>query len=113
MKTWILCALLGLSAPTAKPIALTVSPRLSFAPADLHIRLRVHAAPDDRWITVMADSGEFYRRSGWTIDHACVLYVIQWRALPAGDYDVLAQLGHGDVTTASARMSVQVMGAGP
>lgn len=97
----------------AKPIELNVSPRIAFAPASLTIQVRVHASPEDRWINVVTDSGEFYRRSDFTIEPDRTLYRIDWRALPAGDYDVIAVIGHGDTVTGRDRQSVQITAVGP
>lgn len=107
---WTICALAH-AAAEAKPIQLQISPRIAFAPADLNIQVRVHASPDDRWIDVQTDGGEFARRSAWSIEPDRTLYIVNWRSLPAGEYDVIARLGHADIISGSDRMSVQIQGA--
>jgi hypothetical protein len=76
-----------------KPILLTVRPQIAFAPTDLQISVRVHPGESDRWISVQADSGEFSRRSDWTIEGDRVLYSFVWKDIPAGDYTIVASLG--------------------
>lgn len=110
---FFLFALLKLTADAPKPIELHVSPRIAFAPASLAIQVRVHASPEDRWINIVTDSGEFYRRSDFSIEPDRTLYRIEWRALPAGEYDVIAVIGHGDVVTGRDRQSIQIASNGP
>jgi hypothetical protein len=110
VTVWVLFTLLHLAQAAPRPIEVKVSPRIAFAPASLVIQVRVHASPEDRWIDVQTDGAEFARRSQWSIEPDRTLYRVDWRALPAGDYDVCARLGHGDVVTGSDRMSVQIQG---
>lgn len=109
---FFLLGLLKLTADAPKPIELHVSPRIAFAPASLAIQVRVHASPDDRWINIVTDSGEFYRRSEWSIEPGRSLYRVDWKGLSAGEYDVIAVIGHGDVETGRDRQSVQIAGNG-
>lgn len=95
-----------------KPIQLTVRPLITFAPADLQIRVRVHPGEEDRWISVQADSGEFSRRSEWTIEGDRPLYSFFWKDVPAGEYIVVASIG-GTGLRASDRATVIVRGLGP
>jgi hypothetical protein len=113
VKTGILLFLLSLATETPRSIELHVSPRIAFAPANLSIQIRVHAGPDDRWINIMTDSGEFYRRSDWSIEPDRVLYRVEWKGLPAGEYDVRAFIGHGDVITGRDSQTVQIASIGP
>lgn len=92
-----------------KPIQLTVRPMIAFAPTDLQIRVRVHPGDDDRWISVQADSGEFSRRSDWTIEGDRPLYSFWWKDIPAGEYEVTAIIG-GTTVHASDRVTVIVRG---
>jgi hypothetical protein len=108
---WAIFFLLHMAVSAPQPIAISVSPRLAFAPANLSIQVRVHPSPDDRWIDVQTDGGEFARRSQWSIEPSRTLYRVDWRDVPAGDYAILARLGHGDQVSGSDRVSVQLMGA--
>ncbi len=107
---WVLATLTHLVITGPKPLQLTVRPLISFAPVNLEIRVRVHAEEADRWISVRTDSGEFSRRSDWTIEPDRVLYSFWWRDLPKGEYVVVATVGHGDVVRASDRVSITVQG---
>jgi hypothetical protein len=108
---WAIFYLMHIVQAAPKSIAISVSPRLAFAPANLSIQVRVHPSPDDRWIDVQTDGGDFARRSAWSIEPSRTLYRVDWRAVPAGDYAIVARLGHGDVISGSDRVSVQLMGA--
>lgn len=100
----------GLSSP--KPIALKVRPLIAFAPTDVFLQVRVHPAESDRWISVVADSGEFRRSSDWTIEGDRTLYSYWWKDIPAGDYEIVARMGYGNTITASDRLTIKVQGRG-
>ena len=95
-----------------KPIALKVRPLIAFAPTDVYLQVRVHPTPDDRWISVVMDSGEFSRRSDWTIEGDRTLYSFWWKDVPAGEYQLDARLGNSGGITASDRVSILVQGRG-
>lgn len=109
----VLAGLAHLVVTDPKPLHLTVRPLISFAPTNVEIKVRVHADTEDRWISVQADSGEFARRSDWTIEGDRVLYVVSWRDLPAGEYDITASIGHGDQIRAQDRAHIVVNGFWP
>lgn len=106
----ILTALAHLVAHDPKPIQLTVRPMVAFAPTDVQIKVRVHPEPDDRWIVVQTDSGEFARSSYWSIEGDRPLYSFWWTSVPAGSYEIVALLGHGSTVRASDRVSILVQG---
>ena len=108
---WFLAMLAHAVVNDPKPITLRVSPLISFAPTNLEISVRVRAGANDRWVSVQADSGEFSRRSDWTIEGDRVLYSFTWRDVPAGEYLVVAAIGSTDVR-ATDRVSVIVRGLG-
>jgi hypothetical protein len=74
--------------------AIAVSPRQSFAPASLVVR--VHVTPDvaNRALEVVAESEDYYRSSRIQLDGdgAPVTSSLEFRSLPGGDYDVRAIL---------------------
>ena len=83
------------SAPSvnaSERLALAVSPRHSFAPASLVVR--VHVTPDvaNRALEVVAESEDYYRSSRIQLDGdgAPATSVLECRSLPGGDYDVRA-----------------------
>jgi hypothetical protein len=74
----------------AKALSMAVSPRQTFAPANLFIRLDVTPDAENRAIEVVADSGSFYRSSRAPLegDRAPRIVDMRLRDLPGGDYDV-------------------------
>lgn len=106
----VLFTLLHLAIAAPKPIQLQISPRVAFAPATLAIRVRVHPNEQDRWILVVTDGPNFYRRSDWEINPNQITYPVIWPNVPAGAYDVVAKVGHGDTVTASDVVSVEING---
>lgn len=93
-----------------KPLRVTVRPAVSFAPADLQIQVRVQPDEADRWISVGMDNGEYRRTSGFTIEPDRKLYTVSWTGIPAGEYLILAAIGHGDQTRATDAARVTVAG---
>lgn len=92
-----------------KAIELAVSPRLAVqGPVTLSLRVRVHAEPQDRWITVQMDDGDFRRESTWAPDPNRTLYTFNWRDVPGGDYEVVAAIGDAEHVRATDRQSVQI-----
>lgn len=94
---------------TEKALRLHVSPLVSFEPANLAIQVRVSPEPEDRWIVVQTDSGDFERLSGFTITNDQRLYVVSWPRVPAGEYDVRAAIGSGDRARATDVVRVTVV----
>lgn len=109
----LLCAVFSMSlAP--KPLTLHVSPKVSFAPATLRIRLRVHPDERDRWIRVALEGDAFATSHEWTIATDQTLYGFDFKDVPSGEYIVDARIGHtGGNLCASDRQAVQVVTVGP
>lgn len=105
----VLVLLLHATVAEKRALRLQVTPLVSFAPATLAVQVRVQVDPDDRWISVGTDNGEFRRVSGFTISQERSFYMIDWREVPAGDYVVVAAIGHGDVTRAEESVRVTVI----
>jgi hypothetical protein len=84
----------SISASGGEPIQVAVSPSISFAPSNLRIRVRVTPNPENRALTVVAESGDFYRSSQIQLegDHAPATTMIEFRGLPGGDYEIVAAL---------------------
>jgi len=87
------CAILLLAVTTldsATPLKMEVSPAVSRAPAVLKVRVMLNAMPDDRILTVAAESATFYRSSEIELDGARSnpLNVFEFRDLPTGLYQV-------------------------
>ena len=72
----------------------TVRPAIAKAPAELRIEVWVAANDDNRAVEIALDSGEFYRSSEIALDgaQAAQSFTVEYRAVPAGDYEVLVRL---------------------
>src|SRR5262249_12634924 len=72
------------------PLALRVSPAVSFAPANLIVRATVEANADNRSMEVVAESADFYRSSAIELDgdRAPRTRMFEFRSLPPGVYEV-------------------------
>jgi hypothetical protein len=116
-KGWV-CALamMATTVTSAKePLALRVSPAMSFAPADLMIRARVEPDADNRAMEVVAESGDFYRSSSIQLegDRAPRTVTLEFRGLPPGEYAVTAVvIGNDGQRRGLARSHVNVMESG-
>jgi hypothetical protein len=105
----------ALSLNASDRLAVAVSPRQTFAPASLVVR--VHITPDvaNRALEVVAQSEDYYRSSRIQLDGdgAPATSLLELRGLPDGVYDVQASLidstGH---QRASAREHVVVLPSG-
>jgi predicted phage tail protein len=97
-----------------QPVSIRVSPEIAFAPANVVIRTSVEPATENRSIEVIAESGEFYRSSTIQLegDRAPKTTMLEFRALPPGNYDVSASvIGSGGQRRAVAHMQVKVLGS--
>jgi len=98
------------------PLALRVSPAVSFAPANLVVRATVEADAANRFMEVVAESTDFYRASTIQLEgeKAPRTNMFEFRSLPPGTYEVKATLiGSNGRARAHARQEINVMpGAG-
>ena len=117
MWTAALVVALGAALPTgaAERVTMTVSPTRSFAPSDVVVR--VHVAPDvaNRAVVIVAESGDYYRRSVVQVDGESGprMIVLELRSVPGGDYRIRAAVidgaGH---ELASVRKETIILAAG-
>ena len=113
-QAWV-CALAMMTTTVAgakEPLAMRVSPAMSFAPANLVIRTRVEPDAANRAMEVIAESGDFYRSSAIQLegDRAPRTVTFEFRSLPPGEYAVTAVvIGTDGRQRALARSSVNVM----
>lgn len=95
----------------SETLQLQVSPTFSTAPARVVVRALVEHSADNRTLELVADSGDFYRRSVVDLDGANAPKVneLQLVDIPGGDYEVTATLydSHGGRTV--ARRSIMVV----
>jgi hypothetical protein len=73
-----------------QPLAIKVSPAVSFAPANLVIRTSVDPDAYNRSLEVVAESDDFYRSSTVMLegDRAPKTTQFEFRSLPPGEYEV-------------------------
>ena len=92
--------LLAIAVPAGagEKLAMRVSPAFSYAPATLIVQLSIEPDSDNRVVRVTAESADFYRSSDIALegDRAPRTNVIQYRSLPAGDYQVRSVLFSAD-----------------
>jgi hypothetical protein len=110
VTVFVLMALLHAAVHDPKPLEVTVRPTVSFAPARLAIQVRLQPDDSDRWINVAMDNGDYRRTSGVTIEPDRKLYLVSWPGVPAGEYVIVAAVGQGSQTRATASAHVVVSG---
>jgi hypothetical protein len=83
-------ALNAISASGGEQLRLAVSPAHSFAPSNLNIRARVVPNAENRALTIVAESEDFYRSSEISLEgeHAPATITFEFRGVPGGEYRV-------------------------
>ena len=115
MKAICICGLLVAALPAAgsEPLALSVTPTQSFAPATLHVRARIEPHGANRVLALIVDGADFYRSSELPLDgdQAPKTVEMSIRSVPAGEYIVSGVLvdavGH---QRAIAHQAIRVLG---
>ncbi len=69
-------------------VAVRVSPRMAFAPADLNVLATIEAHPDNRVMEIVAESDDFFRSSEIPLEgeHAAKATFVRFLGLPSGSY---------------------------
>ena len=82
------------ASPAEAKLRLHVTPAVAKAPAEVRIEVWVAPQDDNRTLEIAVDSGEFYRRSAIALDgaQAAHSFTVEYRSMPAGDYEVLVRL---------------------
>jgi hypothetical protein len=119
MRPQIIGAALLLSLATSldanQPLSMVVSPRQSFAPANLTIRLQVEPDAVNRALEVVAESGEYYRSSRMQLEGSGAPRIMsfEFKDVPGGNYDVRGTLvSSAGKRRAAVRQRVVVIGRG-
>ncbi len=88
-------------------VSIRLWPATSFEPSTVRVEVRVLPDADNRVLRVSADSGGFYWSSERQLEGASApkLSVFECRDIPAGDYDVRAQViaSNGHLRSAARR----------
>src|SRR5437868_7346892 len=106
---------LPLGAGTREPLAVRVSPAVSFAPANLIVRATIEADAGNRSMEIIAESSEFYRSSEIQLDgdNAPRTNTFEFRSLPSGTYEVRVTVrGDSGQQIANVRQQVNVIESG-
>lgn len=111
---WLGAALVALAFPVdaGEVMTLAVTPRHSFSPTNLTVRVHVAPDRDNRVLEIVADSGGFYRSSEVRLEGAAAprTVVVEYRAVPSGEYEVYGVLRNGaGQTRATARQQALVI----
>jgi hypothetical protein len=83
----------------------SIRPRIGHAPAVVIIEVIVEPASENRFLDVVVDSGDYYRSSRVQLVGAAAprVSVVEFRAVPAGTYDVLISMS-GETGKVRARL---------
>lgn len=93
-------------------LTMVVTPAKSMAPATIRVRLSVEPAVENRFLEVVADSGDFYRSSQIQLDseRAPHTIVVEFPGLRSGSYVVSGMVRDGSGhLCASAHEEVSVI----
>lgn len=98
--------------PDAKPLELRVRPKAAQSPATIRVTALIERHPDNRKITIEAESGAFFRSSSSSLDGADApkSYTRVFASLPAGTYTVTATVERNDGTKLVEVATVKVFG---
>lgn len=101
------------AAETTSPrkLLLRVTPTVSSAPSNLIVTAIIAKDPANRWLTIEADSGTFYRSSAFQLDgdRAPAVTEIRLSNLPSGDYAITAVLRNNLGEETKALLSARVL----
>jgi hypothetical protein len=92
-------------------LSLRVTPNVSAAPSNVIVKATVAKNAANRWLSIEADSGTFYRSSAIQLDgdNAPTVTQIRLSNLPSGEYNVSAVLKTNDGEETIVRRTVLVL----
>jgi hypothetical protein len=81
-------ALTAMSVSGGEQLRLAVSPAQSFAPSNLNIRARLVPSAENRSLTIIVESEDFYRSSEVPLEGDCApaMITFEFRGVPGGEY---------------------------
>jgi hypothetical protein len=112
----VLSAMTSSMVNAGESLSIGAKPAMSFAPATVNVHVMIEPDARNRSVEVIVDSPDFYRSSEIPLDgdRAPRTTLMEFRNLPAGDYELRATLlGSGGSVRASAHQEVRVVGGGP
>ena len=92
-------------------LSLRVTPNVSNAPSNVIVKATIAKDPANRWLTIEADSGTFFRSSAVQLDgdNAPTVTEIRLSNLPSGEYAVSAVLKNNLGEEVTVRRTVIVL----
>ena len=96
-------------------LKMKVSPMQSFAPANLYVRLSIEPNANNRVVSVVAESEDYFRSSEVALEgnQGPRTVLVQFRSVPGGEYEIRGTVGDAvGNEVASARQSVFVLPSG-
>lgn len=98
--------------PEPKALELRVTPRAAQSPATIRVTATVERDPKNREITIVADSGSFFRSSSTELEGADApkSYTRVFANLPPGTYDITAKVERNDGTELLDVVTLEVFG---
>src|SRR5262245_52033409 len=113
-RVLLLAGILMIAAPVggSEPLTLRVSPMQSFAPANLYIRLSIEPNADNRVVSVVAESEDYYRSSEVALEgeQGPRTVIVQFRSVPEGQYQIRSVVGNAQgKEVAAARQNINVL----
>ena len=99
------------STGASEKLSLRVTPNVSSAPSTVMVKATIAKNAANRWLSIEADSGTFYRSSAIQLDgdNAPTVTEIRLSNLPSGEYNVSAVLKTNDGEETSVRRTVIVL----
>lgn len=95
-------------------LSIRVTPNVSSAPSNVIVKAMIAKDPSNRWLTIEADSGSFYRSSAIQLDgdNAPAITEVRLSNLPSGEYAVSAVLRNNLGEETIVRRTVIVLSRG-
>jgi hypothetical protein len=96
----------------AERLRALIWPAVASAPAAVRVEVLIEAHDDNRALEIVVDSGDYYRSSVIALEGArgARYHAVQYRALPAGTYEVQVTLrGPGGATRALQRQRLEIV----
>jgi len=96
-------------------LKMKVSPMQSFAPANLYVRLSIEPNANNRVVSIVAESEDYFRSSEVALegDQGPRTVIVQFRSVPGGQYEVRGTVGDSmGNEVASTRQNVFVLASG-
>jgi len=96
----------------SESLTLKVSPIQSFAPANLYIRLSIEPNANNRVVSIVAESEDYYRSSEVALEgeEGPRTVIVQFRSVPEGQYEIRTAVGNAQgKEMAAARQNINVL----